>query len=98
MMLSISFSCVRISNNSGGSVLFYQGGRHIKRKFAVILRDGYSCRDGRYHQSAASGQKPAMPANRLLENGLAGSLGLNSACEKNSMMAALARLTKLKLA
>ena len=27
-----------------------------------------------------------MPANRLLENGLAGSLGLNSACEKNSMM------------
>jgi len=33
---------VRISNNSGGSVLFYQGGRHIKRKFAVILRDGYA--------------------------------------------------------
>lgn len=84
-MLSISFSCVRISNNSGGGVLFFTQAAGISNANSPLSCGMVSsCRDGRYHQSAASGQKPAMPANRLLENGLAGSLGLNSACEKTA--------------
>ena len=68
MMLSISFSCQQRRQH----VVFYPGGRRIKLKFAVILRDGYA--------------RAAMAdiINRLLENGLAESLGLNSACEKTA--------------